>query len=44
MPFEGHSWLFVQLLQNWAEAKHLGRENVLIAIMCCSLIDNVLWE
>lgn len=44
MPFEGHSWLFVQLLQNWAEAKHLRWENVLIAIMCSSLIDKELRE
>lgn len=34
----------MQLLQNWAEAKHLRRENVLIAIMCSSLIDNELQE
>lgn len=34
----------MQLLQNWAEAKHLHRENVLIAIMCSSLIDKELRE
>lgn len=34
----------MQLLQNWAEAKHLRRENLLIAIMCSSLIDNELRE
>ncbi len=40
MPFWRPQVIVRAMLQNWAEAKHLRRENLLIAIMCSSLIDN----